>query len=445
MPNGQTVRLHALSFLPEDDGVMVGRTDTDSYAVFPADGVALIEQLAQGMTPAAASDWYQQSFGEPVDIDDFVQTLAELDFLDDSTAAATASANERAEPVSTAQAVRWQALGRAVFSPPAWIGYAVLIGATVVLCATHPSLLPHQDHAFFSRYLLVIELTVAFGQLPLILIHECFHVLAARRLGLRARIRIGHRLYFVVFETVMDGLVIVPRRRRYLPMLAGMLADLLLACALTIVAWATRDGGRTTLVSGVCLALALTTLVRLAMEFFLFLRTDVYYLAATLSGCVDLHTTTREIVHNWVWTRLRRPDRRTDPARWHPNDVRAARWYAPLYLLGYGVALALLATVLLPISWRFLHTSVSAALGHNLSSARFWDAAGLLLLNTAQPATAGLLKVRDLVTGRRSDRAAAARRVHARARREFVSQSSAVSPQIQPPQIQPPLVPTEVK
>ena len=64
---------------------------------------------------------------------------------------------------------------------------------------------------FLSDYLLVIELTVAFGQIPLILIHEVFHVLVARRLGVAARIGIGHRMYFVVFETGMDGLVVVPR------------------------------------------------------------------------------------------------------------------------------------------------------------------------------------------------------------------------------------------
>ena len=54
----------------------------------------------------------------------------------------------------------------------------------------------------------------------------------------------SHRLYFVVFETVMDGLVIVPRSKRYLPMLSGMLADLLIVCALTLIAGlASTPGG----------------------------------------------------------------------------------------------------------------------------------------------------------------------------------------------------------
>ena len=170
-----------------------------------------------------------------------------------------------------------------------------------------PALLPHTDHVFFSDYLLVIELTVAFGQIPLILIHEVFHVLAARRLGVAARIGIGHRMYFVVFETVMDGLVVVPREKRYLPMLAGMLADFLIVCALTLVAaLASTPGGPPSLVAGVCLALAFTTLIRFALEFLLFLRTDVYYLICTLTGTIDLHTTSTEIVAN-RWWRLRRP------------------------------------------------------------------------------------------------------------------------------------------
>lgn len=388
------VRLHPLTFLPEGDDVVIGRTDTDSYAVFPPEGAALVDQLTRRTPLDEAAKWYERTYGEPVDLEDFLATLAELDFLDDGEPSAP-------EPAGGTAGVRWQATGRAVFSRAAWLGYGSLVVLAALVCAHHPALLPHRDHVFFSRYLLVIELTVAFGQIPLILVHEAFHVLAARRLGLRARIRVSHRLYFVVFETVMDGLVIVPRAQRYLPMLAGMLADLLLVSVLTLGAWAgtlLQDGPSP--VTGVCLALAFTTVVRVAMEFLLFLRTDVYYLVCTLCGCVDLHTTSREMVLNRLWRALGRPSRLKDPDRWHPNDVRAARWYAPLYVLGYGVALALLALVLLPISWRFLETAVTTVARPDVASGHFWDATGLLLLNVAQPAVAGLLRLRDRVRSR---------------------------------------------
>ena len=393
------VRLHPLNFLAEDGEVVVGRTDIDSYAVFPSDGAALLQRLAGGAALGDAAEWYAQTYGETVDMTDFLTTLHELDFVDDVTGPAAAADNPQ-----PSGPLRWQRLGRAAFSPVAWVGYAMIVAAVTVLCLNDHSLLPHRDHAFFVQYLIIIELTVALGQVPLILVHECFHVLAARRLGIPARIRVSHRLYFVVFETVMDGLVLVPRRRRYLPMLAGMLADVLVTALLTIAAWAVRDIGGPQTVTGACLALALTTVVRLAFEFLLFLRTDIYYLAATLSDCVDLHTTCREMVRNCLWRLLGRDNRLIDPERWHPNDVRAARWYMPLYLAGYGVAIGLLAVLLLPITWRFLYTAATAVWHHDLGSAHFWDAAALLVLNGAQPAVAGLVALREHALQKHAER-----------------------------------------
>ena len=406
------VRLHPLTFLAEGDDVTVGRVDIDSYAVFPPDGVALIERMIDGATPYDASRWYEQTYGEPVDIDGFVETLDELGFLVDGQAAPAMAPAPGPEPKpeqTEPTRLRWQRTGELLFSKPAWLCFAALVALAVAACVATPALVPHRDHVFFSHYLLVIELTVAFGQIPLILIHEVFHVLAGRRLGLHARIRVSHRLYFVVFETVMDGLVIVPRSKRYLPMLSGILADLLIVSSLTLIAWVdiTVEGSGS-LAAGICLALAFTTILRVAFEFLLFLRTDVYYLIATLRGCVDLHGTSRAIARNWLWRLLRRPRRMTDPALWHPNDVRTATWYAPLYVAGYALAFGLFALVLLPISWRFFETAATTAIPPDAGSTHFWDATAILLLNVAQPALAGLLKLRDRYQARRQ----AARRTH---------------------------------
>src|SRR5215813_14706271 len=73
--------------------------------------------------------------------------------------------------------------------------------------------------------------------LPILqLVHEGYHALAGRRLGLNSTLRIGHRFIYVVFETSLDGLVAVPRRQRYLPMLAGMLTDVVALAALILAA-----------------------------------------------------------------------------------------------------------------------------------------------------------------------------------------------------------------
>jgi len=384
--NRPPVRFHPLTFLEDGEEVVVGRADTDAYVVLPRDGAALLRRLQEGCAEEEAAAWYEARYGESVDVAEFVGTLRDLDFVHDGD-------DQPAAP----DPVRWQALGRAVFSPAAWVLYATLVVGAVAVCLADPGFAPQRGHVFFTDYLVVVELTIFVGQVPLILLHELFHVLAGRRLGLRSRVRLSQRLYFVVFETVLNGLVVVPRRKRYLPMLAGLVADTLVIAALTLIAWATRlPDGSVTLLGGVCLALAFTTLPRMAWQFYFFLRTDLYHLVSTVLGCIDLHTTAREMLLNRVNALLGRRERLVDEERWHPRDRRAARWYAPLAVVGYAWSLAILAIIMLPLAWQFLGTAFRRTfLGAAETSAQQWDSAFLLALTAAQLVLAGALAVRE--------------------------------------------------
>ncbi|MDG6105518.1 hypothetical protein Daura_13780 [Dactylosporangium aurantiacum] len=382
MPTGP-VALHDLRFLDEGDRVVVGRTDCDSYGVFPPDGAALLRELAGGRPPQDAAAWYTDRYGEPVDIDEFLDTLRELSFVN------TGDAGTAAPP-------RWQRLGAALFSPAAWVCYGALVAAAVAVCVADPRLVPARGHVFFTDYLLVVELTLLFGQLPFVVLHELFHLLAGRRLGLHSSMHLGHRLYFLVAETKLDGLVVVPRRQRYLPILAGVVADVLAACALTVVAWLSRHPDGTLPVAGrACLAIAFMCLLGVLAQLYFFLRTDVYHLVTTVLGCVDLHTTARQLLHNRLWRLLGRTDRLADETRWDPRDAAAARWYAPLYAAGYAAMLAVLVSVALPLAWRFLGTAVAAVTDPAVPAARFWDALLFLAASAGQLVLAAALAVRD--------------------------------------------------
>ncbi|WP_112263941.1 hypothetical protein [Lentzea terrae] len=366
---------HDLSYVDDGDEVVVGRRDIDSYGVFPPDGAALVRKLANGMEPAAAAAWYQDTYGTAVDMTDLIDTLRELRLL-----------REHDEP--DPRPVRWQRLGRWLFSPAAWVVYACLVVVAIAVCVARPGLIPHRGNIFFTDYLVVIEVTLLLGQVPLTLLHEWFHVMAGRRLGLRSKVGLGWRMYFVVFETSLDGLVSVPRRSRYLPMLAGMLMDLLVMSALTVLAYLTWDS----LLAKVCLAFAFTTFLRITWQFYFFLRTDVYYLVTTVLGCVDLQTTTREMLRNRVNAVLGRP--LTSEAHWHPRDRAVARWYLPLHVAGYAFMIALLVTVLLPMTWQFLGNAGHTLLSDDVPPARVADAAIVLTTAVAQFALAGYLALR---------------------------------------------------
>ena len=105
--------LHHLSFAPEGDDVVVGRRDIDSYGVFPPDGAALVRELAAGRPVADAARWYEQTYGEPVDVDALRRHPRR------ARVPPPAGRGGAAAP----RPVRWQRLGRALFSPVALVLY----------------------------------------------------------------------------------------------------------------------------------------------------------------------------------------------------------------------------------------------------------------------------------------------------------------------------------
>src|SRR4051794_24552775 len=220
----ETVLLAYLTFVEEVDGVMVGRPDNGSYALFPPEGAEAVRRLIDGQTPEEVSTWFTQTYGGGLDVDDFLATLDELGFVlapDDSGPAGP--------PV-----VRFQRLGKAVFSPLAWCIWTGITIIAVVLMVRNPELRLSYRNLFFTPHLAVMTVVLAVSQIPCVLLHESFHALAGRRLGLPSRLRIGRRYYYVVAETELDALHSVPRRARYLPFLAGIVADVLLMAVLTI-------------------------------------------------------------------------------------------------------------------------------------------------------------------------------------------------------------------
>jgi len=264
-----SIEFHPLTFVPEGADVVVGRAETGSYAVLPKDGAELLRCLSSGMTVAEAAEWYEQSFGEPVDVDDFLESMEELGFIQSPGTAQVPPA--QAPP-------RFQWLGRALFSVPAWFVYAALVVGAVIELIAHANLRPASSQVYFTGSLVTVQVIVLAGQMPLAFLHESYHVLAGQRIGLRSRLGISNRYTYVVFETISNGLFSVPRGKRYLPILAGMLADVVVVCALDLTAAALRQGDGVIPFAGrLCLALSYTVLARLYWQFLLYLRTDLYW------------------------------------------------------------------------------------------------------------------------------------------------------------------------
>ena len=367
------LELHNLSFVQDGDEVVVGRLDTGSYAVFPVDGAELLHRIAEGMTVSQASVWYEESFGEPVDVDEFVTTLTELGFVREA-----GTQPDLVEPVR----LRW--LGRAIFSPAAWVCYGLIVALWVLAVRRDSAVLPHPSQIFFVRSLLVVQLVITICQTPLLFAHEGFHVLAGRRLGLPTRMGISNRLSYIVFETKLNGLMSVPRRARYLPFIAGLVCDLIVFCLLDLVAELSRtDDGSFSLAGRICLAVAFTVVLRMAWQLQLHLRTDLYYMFATALNCYDLHDASMALLRNRVWRALGRTHRITDEQQWTEHDRKAGLFYGPFLCLIF-VALALITLFgTLPVVIDYGTTIISSLLSGTYN-VHFWDSLLSVILNIAQ-------------------------------------------------------------
>lgn len=369
----ETVRLAYLTFVEEADGVMLGRPDNGSYALFPPEGAEAVRRLMDGQTPQEVSSWFSQTYEEGLDIDDFLETLDELGFV-------LASGDGPTGPPQ----VRYRRLGRALFSPPAWCLWTGITLTALVLMVGNPDLRPSYRNLFFTPHLAVMTVVLAASQIPCVLLHESFHALAGRRLGLPSRLRVGRRYYYVVAETELDALHSVPRRARYLPFLAGIVADVLLMALLTIGAAAALSTDWPRWIGLYALAMAFSSLMRILWQGYFYLETDIYFVIATATGCTNLQAATRQRLYA-RWHRL-------IPKRWAPpvedrseQDERAARLYAPFFVAGYALSTAILLWAGLPALLRVWSTIVHRfTKGTSMSADQVADTAVFLTLNALQ-------------------------------------------------------------
>jgi hypothetical protein len=273
--------------------------------------------------------------------------------------------------------------------------------AEIAVMVREPWLRPPYRNFFFTGQLALIPVVLTPIGIGFIIVHEWCHMLAGRRLGLPSTFGIGRRLYFLVAETRLDSLLSVPRRKRYLPFLAGMLADAVVIAALTLLAAWLRALGVPAWCPGLCLAVAFITVLRLIWQFQFYLQTDLYYVLSTFLRCEHMQAATRFHIKAQGRRLLRRPARQPDPD-WSGRDLTAARWYAPLLIAGYGFALGSLAWAGIPTLIRFCTTAASQVWGPRSNPASIIDALILIMLVAIQFGLLAYVTVRDRRAQRRA-------------------------------------------
>ena len=179
------------------------------FVSVPEAGLEILRVLEDGGTIGDARAAFALACGEPVklvdELQEFLGALVRKGFLAPLRGAAR-------DPVGRGEAGRKAVVSagrvrvsRMVFGGWALLGYWLVICVGIGLIVTDPAVIPGPHVLVFDRQA-GLMLGLLFGvTVVAIALHEGAHVLAAGRLGC-ARVGIGRRLWFLVFETDISGI-----------------------------------------------------------------------------------------------------------------------------------------------------------------------------------------------------------------------------------------------
>jgi hypothetical protein len=379
-PSGSLVQVRPFTHHRDGDTVNIGIVEQGIFLEIPAEGLDILNWLADGRTVGETADLYERKHGETADIEDFLTALSDEGFLQPAGATGSAAgttvtgaepdATDSGQPDAAASGAGGHTHRRSVSLP--WltprmarrlVGWPVLLGCALIMAAgvgfaiDDPGLMPVPGESLlFPVHFAALTWATLTISLFSVMLHEIAHVVAARAAGMTARIEVGNQLYVLVAQTDMTGIWLAPKRRRYLAFTIGLIADATTAALLIVFLWLSRHGyvDLPRWLSLLCTALVLTALIRVGWQFFFFLRTDGYYVFATAFNCKSLMTDTEDFLRNQV-KRLRPSLPRVDQSGIPKREMWAIRVYSVAWIAGRFISVGVFFFVGLPVLWGYLY------------------------------------------------------------------------------------------
>jgi putative peptide zinc metalloprotease protein len=350
-----------LSVQKEGDSYYVGNAELDEFYQFPEEGLKIIQMLQNGASIGAIEAALAEQSDESFDVREFVDTLLEIGFIHpqaerhkfQESVAAIRSADKRllfrANP----------RIARMVFSWPSLALYLGVLGYALYSAVQDPQLRLNFEAFYLERNLTLTLVVLLFMYAFTASLHELGHMLAAARQGVDSRLGFSNRMWDIVAEADMTGLLALPRQKRYLPMAAGMLVDILSIATITLILKWLFANDQNGFAVQLLQALALQITISITWQFNIFLRTDVYYLVCNYFGYADLNAQAYHFYQNQLHAfSFGLLGKRTEPLK--PQQIIIARTFFAIWLLGRIASIAFLVLILIPTLYRYFQRAVDA-------------------------------------------------------------------------------------
>lgn len=390
----------------ERDGVVIGRPDTGTFLSLPIEALGVLEDLAAGMTVGQAQEAYFQRHGETPEMDEFLGILEAKGLLWQGSQ----GPREPQTGTTSPRTIRYhfsnvsETFARRLFGPAAMAVYAASFTLALIAVWHAPSIVPGRDAFYFAEHRTLKAVAFALFVYATLFVHELSHLLAARAVGVSSRMGISHRLWYLVAETDLTGLWALPKRQRYLPLLAGPLSDVVSASLLLLLLFLHEQSALVLqrdvldLVQAGCFMY----FMRLLWQTFLFVRTDFYFVISTFLDCKNLLKDTEAFLKSRVASVLHR-GQPVDQSQIPAHEQRIIRGYVLVWLAGRGMAFLALFLVSIPLLWHYtVELGSTLRAGFATQPGAFLDALVLGVIFVVPIATGFYLWIRSLTQRWRS-------------------------------------------
>jgi len=352
-----------LSIQKEGDLYTVGSVDVGDFYQLPGMGVRIIQMLGAGDAVATIKARLKAEDLDEIDVDQFVSQLIDIGFVytDDQRKdppqrlLSPAKSSNRVFNVGSR-------LAKAIFSAPVLACYLVIVLFALTDAIENPALRLNASALYIETNRTPLLATVLFLSLIQTAMHELGHMLAAARHGVKSKYGISNRLWTIVAESDLTGILALPKSQRYLPMLAGLIVDILVISLLTILLDILLRHSTGPFVIQVVQVLVLETVIGMAWQFNVFVKTDIYFVLCNYFSYPDLDKDARAYLLNMLhkvtlgWFGRQAP-------REVCGNLIVLQIFSLVWLIGRVLSLLILFTVFLPTMWRYIESAMQLMWG----------------------------------------------------------------------------------
>lgn len=366
------ITLYPLSIRKDKKNYIVEEPISGDFFELPEISVDAIKRLGNGEGLAAVEKALKETYPEEeVYIIEFVEQLVELGLVQHVDGVPVHK--EKEKQAKSEGGFLWipHWIGRLFFNRTMNKIYLLLLVSNIFILILNPELFPHYKDIFLFDSMVLNVLTYLLISLVLIVIHEFGHILAIRSYDLPAKLSIGNRLIFIVFETDLTQAWKLDPKKRNILYLAGMSFEQIILFLSFGYMLLFPDASFVGIVSIIVLDIFIKSIYQCCF----YMKTDVYYVVENVTGCYNLMESGKVYLSSF-FKKHRKSSK--DHKEMFQGEWNLIRIYSVFYII--GVLLTLLLTVLyfIPQLYYMITTIYLNIMGAG-DRAAFWDAIAFLV------------------------------------------------------------------